>query len=321
MRAVGFQRFGGPDVLEVVELPAPVPGEGEIRVRVAAATINPTDLAFRSGARASALAEVEPPYVPGMELAGTVEAVGPHAGWAVGERVAAITTPLPTGRGAQAELVVVAASSAVRVPSGTTLEQAATLPMNGLTVRRALDDLRLQPGDTLAVTGAAGAVGGYAVQIAAAEGARVVAVAAPADEQLVTGFGASVFVPRGEGAASAIRTAVPEGVDAVIDAALLGPAILPAVREGGRVEAVRPFDGEADRGIGIHVVRVTDYRYEHEKLLGLARLVEQRRLTLRVAETVPPERAAQAHARLEAGGVRGRLVIGFPGPPSAPGAI
>jgi D-arabinose 1-dehydrogenase-like Zn-dependent alcohol dehydrogenase len=96
-----------------------------------------------------------------------------------------------------------------------------------------------------------------------------------------------------------------------VDAALLGQSILPAVREGGRLAAVRPFAGEPDRDVVVDLVRVTDYRYEQEKLAALADAVEQGKLTLRVAETLPPERAAEAHTGLEAGGVRGRLVISF----------
>ena len=143
MRAVTFTRFGGPDVLEVAELPEPTPGPGEVRIRVAAATVNPTDIGFRAGRQASQqLAEmgVHPPYVPGMELAGVVDAAGPGTAWRPGERVMAIVTPRRPGGGAQAELVVVPSASVARVPAGTSLEAAAAaLPMNGLTVRLALD--------------------------------------------------------------------------------------------------------------------------------------------------------------------------------------
>lgn len=311
MRAVGMRRFGGPEVLEVVELPDPEPNAGEVRIRVAAATVNPTDIGFRTGYRGGQFEGYPPPYVSGMEFAGTVDAVGPGADWRIGDQVAAVTSPFPAGRGAQAELVVVPADSAVRVPRGVTMAQAATLPMNGLTVRWALDHLGLSPGDTLGVTGAAGAVGGYAVQMAVAEGIRVVAVAGPGDEQLVRDLGAETFVPRGDGVAQAIRRAVPAGVDGLIDAALIGPPILAAVRDGGGIAAVRPFAGEAERGISISLVRVTDYRTDRGKLEQLVRLVEDGKLTLRVADTYPPERAAEAHRRFEAGGVRGRLVIVF----------
>jgi NADPH:quinone reductase len=316
MRAVGMWKFGGPEVLEVVELPDPEPGEGEVRIRVAAATVNPTDLGFRSGYRAVQLEAHPPPYVSGMEFAGTVDRVGPGAGgtaagWRPGDQVAAITSPFPQGRGGQAELAVVLADSVVGVPRGASLVEAATLPMNGLTVRYALDHLGLPPGATLAVTGAAGAVGGYAVQLGALEGLRVVAVAGAGDEQLVRGLGAEVFVPRGEGPPHAIREAVPGGVDGLVDAAVIGAPMLPAVRDGGCIASVRPFQGETERDISIFVVAVTQYRTEREKLQQLADLVEHGKLTLRVAETFPPERAAVAHRKLQAGGVRGRLVITF----------
>jgi NADPH:quinone reductase-like Zn-dependent oxidoreductase len=315
MRAVTFSRFGGPEVLEVAELPEPRPGPGEVRIRVAAATVNPTDIGFRAGRQQpTQLAEmgVHPPYIPGMELAGVVDAVGAGAdGWQPGERVMAIVNPRRPGGGAQAERVVVPAESVARVPEGASLEGAATLPMNGLTVRLALDRLELRPGQTLGVTGAAGAVGGYAVQLGAVAGLRVIAVAGPQDEALVKGLGADVFVPRGDTAAQGIRDAVPGGVDALVDAALIGPAILPAIRDGGRLAAVRPFTGEPERGIRIQLVRVSEYLRNQPALDGLGRLVAAGKLTLRVAETFPPERAADAQRKLEAGGVRGRLVIVF----------
>ena len=168
MRAVTFSRFGGPEVLEVSELPEPQPGPGEVRIRVAAATVNPTDISFRTGRQLTTAQLKEmgvlPPYIPGMELAGVVDAVGEGTDWHTGDRVMAIVNPRRPGGGAQAELVVVPAASVARVPEGTSLEAAATLPMNGLTVRLALDRLALRPGQTLGVTGAAGAVGGYAVR-------------------------------------------------------------------------------------------------------------------------------------------------------------
>ena len=289
MRAVGVRRFGGPEVLEVVELDEPVPSEGEVRVRVAAATVNPTDVGLRMGRWERELSDRPPPWVPGMELAGEIDAVGPGAGWSVGDRVMAIV--LPTG------------------PHGGA--QAATLPMNGLTVRLALDLLALDPGQTLALTGAAGAVGGYAIELGKLEGLTVLAVAAPGDEALVRDLGADIVVPRGERCVGAILDAVPGGVDGVIDAALLNAAILPAVRDGGSLAAVRAFEGESERGITIHQVFVREYAANQAALAVLGELAEAGRLTLRVAQTVPPERAGDAHRMLEAGGVRGRLLIAF----------
>ncbi len=311
MRAVTFSRFGGPEVLEVSDLPEREPGPDQVRIRVAAATVNPTDIGFRSGRQAAQLEGVEPPYIPGMELAGVVDAVGPGSDWRAGDRVMAIVIPRRPEGGAMAESVVVPAASVARVPEGASLEQAATLPMNGLTVRRALDLLALKPGDTLAVTGAAGAVGGYGVQLGVAEGLRVIAVAALADEPLLKKLGAEAVVARGDDAAQRIRDLVPVGIDGLLDAAGIGAPILPAIRDGGGLAAVRGFAGETERGITIHQVRVGEYAQNQGALDQLGQLAAAGKLTLRVAETFPPERAPEAHKRLEAGGVRGRLVIVF----------
>src|SRR5262245_57874691 len=315
MRAVTFSRLGGPEVLEVSELPAPQPGPGEVRIRVSAATVNPTDISFRSGRQftIAQLAEmgVRPPFIPGMELGGVVDAVGEGTSWHAGDRVMAIVNPRRPGGGAQAEQVVVPAASVAHIPEGTTFEAAATLPMNGLTVRLALDKLALKPGQTLGVTGAAGAVGGYAVELGVSEGLRVIAVAALDDEALVKRFGASIVVPRGDGAIRALYDAAPGGVDGLIDAAVLDAAALPAIRDGGRLATVRGFAGPSERGITIEPVRVMSYLQNQEALDHLGRLVAEGRLTLRVAETFPPERAAEAQRKMAAGGTRGRLVIVF----------
>ena len=315
MRAVTFSRLGGPEVLELLELPAPPPGPGEVRIRVAAATVNPTDSSFRSGRQftVAQLAEmgVRPPFIPGMELAGVVDAVGESTSWRPGDRVMAIVNPRRPGGGAQAELVVVPATSVALVPEGTGLEAAATLAMNGLTVRLALDKLALRPGQTLGVTGAAGAVGGYAVELGVSDGLRVIAVAAPKDDALVKRFGASIVVPRGDGAIRGLHDAAPGGVDGLIDAAVLDAAALPAIRDGGKLATVRGFAGPSERGITIEPVRVTSYLLNQEVLDRLGQLVAATRLTLRVAETFPPERAADAHRKMAAGGTRGRLLIVF----------
>jgi len=313
MQAVGFSEFGGPEVLGLVSLPVPVPGPGEVRVRVAAAAVNPTDLAFRSGGHRSMPDGMSPPYVPGMDLAGLVDVAAADAAgqWAPGDRVLAAVSPWAPGGGAQAEFVVVAADALAPVPGQISLEAAATLPMNALTVRAALDELALRPGEALGVTGAAGAVGGYAIQLARAEGVRVIADASPADEDLVAGLGADVVVPRGPGVAARIRQVLPDGVDALLDAAVMGPPVLTAVRDGGRFIAVRPFAGEAERGISVSLVLVFRHLHEGGTLARLAELADKGVLSLRVADVLPAARAAEAHRRFEAHGVRGRLVLTF----------
>jgi len=311
IRAVGFTEFGDPSVLRVVTVPIPEPGPGQVRVHVAAATVNPTDIGFRRGGRRLPDG-VSPPYIPGMELAGVIDAVGPSvSSWQPGDRVIAAVSPSEPRGGAQAEYRVVDEDQLARVPDGISLEAAATLPMNGMTVRAALDMLALPPGSTLAVTGSAGAVGQYAIQLGTHEGLEVIGDAAPADEALVRSFGPRHVVERGPGMAEAVRALYPSGVDAVLDAALLGPAILPAVRDGGQLLAVRPFQGETERDIKISLVLVGQHLHEGSRLASLVDLVSKGVLTLRIAELLPPERAAEAHRRLEAGGVRGRLVLTF----------
>jgi len=315
MRAVTFSRFAGPEVLEVSDLPVPQPGPGEVRIRVAAATVNPTDIMYRGGRQTAVqLAElgVHPPYIPGMELAGVVDAVGEGVSWRTGDRVMAIVNPRRPLGGAQAELVVVPAASVARVPDGVSLEAAATLPMNGLTVRLALDQLALERGQTLSVTGAAGAVGGYAVELGVSEGLRVIAVARPQDEALVRRFGAETFVPSGDTALRRVYDAAPGGVDGLIDAAVLDAAALPAIRDGGKLATVRGFAGPSERGITIAPVWVSSYVHNGLALDRLGRLVAEGRLSLRVSETFPPERVADAQQKMAAGGTRGRLLIAFP---------
>jgi NADPH:quinone reductase-like Zn-dependent oxidoreductase len=311
VKAVAFSQAGGPEVLHVADLPIPEPGSGEVRIKVAAATVNPTDIGLRSPARVEALKSFAPPYVPGMEAAGTIDAVPAGSVFHPGDRVLAIVLPNARGRGAQAEYIVVPQESAVRIPDGLSFEQAATIPMNGLTTRQALDKLALKPGQTLAVTGAAGAVGGYGIQLGAAEGLRVIAVSAARDEGLARELGALEFVPRSADVATDLRRLHPEGVDGILDAAVIGRPLLPAIKDGGGIACVRGWEGDAERGIQIHRVLVSDYAKNTTALEQLVEAAASGKLTLRVAETFPPERAAEAQQKLAAGGVRGRLLIRF----------
>ena len=312
MRAVGLFKQGGPEVLEVVDLPEVHAGPGEVRLRVHAATVNPTDLSTRNGARAEQQKADPPPYVPGMEAAGIVDEVGDGVatGIKVGDAAMAIVVPKGS-HGAYRAQVVLDARSVVRAPAGATHEEACTLPMNGLTARRSLDLLALSPGQVIAVTGAAGCYGGYVVQLAKAEGLKVIADASEADEKLVASLGADIVVRRGDDVAQRIRQHFPAGVDGLADGAVLSERVIPAVRDGGAFTSVRGFRGTGERGIRFTATFVRDYEREFEKLDRLRQQVEDGTITLRVAATYPPEQAAEAHRRLEARGTRGRLVIRF----------
>lgn len=309
MKAVGLSEFGGPEVLKLLDVPETHAGRGEVRIRVHASTVNPTDTYLRKGARAEMLRNVPPPYVPGMDVAGIVDEIGPDTatGLAVGDAVMAMVVN-HASHGGYRESIVLSADAVVRVPAGKSLVEAATLPMNGLTARQSLDQLALRPGQTLAVTGAAGCYGGYVVQIAKAEGLRVVADASAADEALVRSLGADIVVPRGDDVAAAIRRAVPQGVDGLADGSFQSGQAVGAVRDGGAFASVRGWRGD-ERGIVFHRTSVRDYDHRADLLDRLRRQVEAGEITLRVAATYPAAQAAEAHRRLEAKGTRGRLVL------------
>ncbi|MFD5247469.1 NADP-dependent oxidoreductase [Amycolatopsis sp. NPDC058340] len=309
MRAVVVRRFGGPEVLEFAEVPVPEPGPGQVRVKVAAAGVNPVDAGTRSGFLTEA--GIVPPCEVlgiGWDVAGTVDAVGDGVtGFATGDGVIGVRDRPSAALGTYAEFVVLDVDALAAAPRMASPAEAATLPLNGLTAVQALDLLDLPPGATVLVTGAAGAVGGYAVALAEARGFRVVAVADTADEAVVRGFGAELFVPRGDFLADRVRSVVPGGVDAALDTALLGLEALDAVANRGRfivfAAGVAPLPL---RGIEVDHVWV---HADAAALAGLVAQVDDGTLALRVADTLPLGEAVKAHERLAAGGLRGRLVL------------
>lgn len=312
MRGVGVIEFGGPEVLRVVDLPEVHAGPGEVRIRVHAATVNPTDTGLRDGSRAEALKDIPAPHIPGMDAAGVIDEIGPgtETNLAVGDAVMAMVIPSGS-HGAYRESIVLSADAVVKAPTDASHVEASTLPMNALTARQSLDQLALQAGQTLAVTGAAGCYGGYVVQLAKADGLRVIADASPADEQLVRDLGADVVVPRGNDIAAQIRKVAPDGVDGLADGAVQNELAVGAVRDGGGFASVRGYGGNGERGIVFHRTMVRSYDHRADLLDRLRQQVEDGVLTLRVAATYPAEQAAEAHRRLEAGGTRGRCVIVF----------
>jgi NADPH:quinone reductase-like Zn-dependent oxidoreductase len=313
VRAIGLTEFGGPEVLRVLDLPKPEPETGEVRIRVHAATINPTDTVLRSGARVDRFEGRPGPYVPGMDLAGVVDVIGPDTDTTLrpGDRVIAVVRPYGPRGGAYADFVVAPVASVVSIPDGADFPAASTLLMNGLTARFGLDLVAAPAGGTVAVTGAAGSFGGYAVQLAKADGLRVLADAAPKDVELVTSLGADVVVPRGDDVAQRFRELAPDGVDAVLDGAVLDGLVLPAIRDNGGLSTIRGWSGPAERGIRVHPTWVNEIITDHARIQRLRDQASSGVLTLRVADVLPAEQAALAHQRLAEGGVRGRLVLSF----------
>lgn len=313
MKAIGLHRFGGPEVLETLALPEPQAGRGEVRIRVHAAAVNPTDILLRTGGHAVRMPGRRPPFIPGMDASGVIDQLGPDVDHrlAVGQEVVALVPFTGPHGGAYAEQVVVPAASVVRAPRGQSLLAASTLPMNAMTARLALDTLALPRPATVAITGAAGAVGGYALQLAKAGGLTVVADAASHDRDLVHELGADHLVERGPGIADQIRELVPDGVLGLLDGSSQATKILPAIADGGTVIELRGWDGPAARGIRVRPVMVSDIMTDTDTLDTLVHHVETGILTLRVSDVLRPEEAARAHRLVEAGGLRGRLVLDF----------
>lgn len=302
MKAVIIRSFGGPEVLEVIDVPAPSAGPGQVRIRVEAAAVNPVDVATRMGALATGgLMTGDGQVGLGWDVAGVVDEVGAGlTSLVVGDRVAGLSDRLDIPLGTHAELVVLDAAVVARTDLDPVA--AATLPLNVTTAAQTLGLLDLQRGDTVLVTGAAGALGGFVVELAVARGLRVVAAASDDDEELVRGLGADVFVPRSAPLAEAVREAVPGGVAGAVDAAVLGVRALDAVRSGGAFVAV--ISGIAPPPLrGIRVANV----FVRADGAQLAALIPQ--VTPRVADTLPLAEVAEAHQRLEKGGLRGRLVL------------
>lgn len=309
MKALIVRSFGGPDSLEIADVPVPEPGLGQLRVRVAASWLNAIDISTRSGALAQGgLLVTAPEIALGSDFAGTVDAVASGVTrFAPGDEVIGLRDVLSSVPGAQADFVVVDESAVALAPSSADLVEAATLPLNGLTAARSLDLARVGRGDTLLVTGAAGAVGGYVLQLAKLRGVRTVAVASADDEQLVRDLGATEFVPRADKLAQPVRDLVPGGVHAVIDAAAIGIVAHEAVRGGGTfVALVRPFAPPPIRGTTVVVQEVFA---DGARLAELKGLVDADHLTLRVADVLPLAEAARAHERFATERLRGRLVL------------
>ncbi|MCU1493207.1 MAG: zinc-binding alcohol dehydrogenase [Acidimicrobiaceae bacterium] len=316
MKAIGLVEFGGPEVLHVVDLPEPRPGPGEVRIRVHAAAVNPTDMTFRAGGRAAQLDERPTPYVPGMDVAGVIDALGEGTDGrlGIGDSVIAYVIPMGPHRGTYAEQVVVEEASVVHAPRGATFPESSTLLLNAVTARLSLDALALPPGSTVAVVGAAGAVGGYAIQLAKADGLEVLAVASSSDEALVRGLGADVIVEPGENVGGQIRSQLPSGARGLIDGAAIDAMALPGVADGGGLVTLKGWAGPSERGIVIHPVSSFGSATDTALFDRLRSQAEEGILTLRVAELLPAKEAAEAHRRLAAGGIRGRLVLDFTTP-------
>jgi NADPH:quinone reductase-like Zn-dependent oxidoreductase len=304
VKAVRYDGFGGIDVLRVDEVERPVPGDGQVLVRVKAAGINPSEAVIRSGA----VAELFPSTFPsgqGSDLAGVIEEVGAAAGgFSPGDEVIGFSNK----RASQAELVLVEVADLTRKPEKVSWEVAGGLYVAGVTAWGAVHAVEPKEGETVVISGAAGGVGSLAVQLARRTGAVVIGLASESNHAWLKGLGV-IPVAYGDGVADRIRAAVPAGVDAFVDthgggyvelALLIGVA-------AGRIDTIADFgaaakygvktDGGAEAGPGAQV------------LAELAGLIADGQLEVPIANVYPLAQVREAYTELERRHTRGKIVL------------
>ncbi|HZP53521.1 NADP-dependent oxidoreductase [Actinocrinis sp.] len=314
MKAVRFHEYGDPDVLRYEDAEQPVPGAGQVRVRVAGTSFNPVDANIRAGFMQGPI-PVTLPHTPGIDVAGTVDALGAGVtGLQIGDQVVGF---LPmAGSGAAAEYVLAPAEVLTAAPKNVELSDAAALPLVGLTAWQALfEHAKLTAGQRVLINGAGGAVGGYAVQLAKQAGAYVIASAGPASSRRVTAQGANEVIDHTT--ADVIAT-VTESVDVVLNLAPVEPAQLAAllglIRPGGvLVNTTVWMPAPSDEGRGVRGIDMF-VRSDAQQLSHLVELVDSGELRVEVARRVPLPELPALHADAAAGKLpSGKVVIVVPG--------
>ncbi|MFC8597681.1 NADP-dependent oxidoreductase [Isoptericola sp. NPDC057191] len=297
MRAIVYESHGDPEVLHLADVPDPQAGPGQVRVRVEAAAVNGWDVKSRAGVTGAP--EPATPVVPGLEVAGVVDALGDGVtGVAPGDRVVGFAVG-----GGYAELALTKVFA--RVPDGLAVTDAVTLPVAAETATRVLRLLDLRAGETLLVHGASGAVGALATQLAVRRGARVVGTASARNQDRVAALGATATT-YGAGLVERVRALAPDGVDAVLDTT--GAGVLPdsiALRGGTDRIVTIADDAAADLGV------TASYRSERDadELAQAVDALARGDLTTTVGAVLPLADAARAHALVESGHPGGKVVL------------
>ncbi|MEU0401334.1 NADP-dependent oxidoreductase [Streptomyces sp. NPDC006197] len=305
MRTARIHTFGDTSVIRHEDVPRPRPAGGEVLVRVAATSFNPTEAALRAGFLQSFL-PVDLPYTPGWDVAGTVAGIGPGTeGFAVGDRV--------VGRledaGAAAEYVAAPVASLTPAPTSVPLAHAAALPVAGLTAWQAVfEHGEVTTGLRVLVNGAGGGVGGFVTQLAAYAGAEVIATAGPRSTAAVRRHGADQVIDYTTGPVAA---ALDRPVDTLLNLVPLSPhdaaALIPAVRPGGRIVSIAtPFEPPAETGVtATHMVARNDVA----QLAALVELVDAGKVSLDISASHPLADLAEVHRLGETGRIRGKVLI------------
>ena len=308
MRAAVYDEFGGADQIEVREVEDPPVGPDTVLVRVRATSVNPVDWKVREGYLQGAYPH-HLPIIPGWDAAGVVEAVGPavRTGLKVGDEVFGYVRRDDVTYGTSAELVPAPERTVTHKPASLSFEQAAALPLVGLTAWQALtESLEVRAGDRVLVHAGAGGVGHVAVQVAVALGAEVVATASPANHDFLRELGATEVI---DYAAGPVSEQLSAPVDAVLDL-IGGDALADApkqVRDSSRIVSI--IDAATVLAMGGTYVFV---RPDRDGLDALARLVDEGKLRVEIARTFPLDEIVDAHRLSEDGHVRGKVAISVP---------
>jgi len=313
MRAIAIGQYGGRDMLQLVDLPTPEPAADEIRVRVHAAGVNPVDWKIREG-RVQARIPGAFPLIPGWDAAGTVDACGPGAtDFRPGDAVFAYCRKPVIQHGTYAEYVCIPQAFAATKPSTLSFEEAAAIPLAGLTAYQSLVEAAgLRVGDKVLVHAAAGGVGGFAVQIAKILGAYVIATAGADNQTAVRALGADDAIDYGSADfVEAVHRRHPQGIDIVFDT--VGGEVqtrsAKVLRKAGVLVSILALQDEAAlRATGVEP-RYVFVAPNAAQLGVLGRWADAGVLRAPLAEVLPLEQAARAHELSESGHVRGKIVL------------
>ena len=305
MRAITYDRYGGSDVLQLTDRPEPKVGSDSVLVRVRAASVNPVDWKIRAG-YLDPIIDIEFPAVPGWDVAGVVERPGldtPEL--AAGDEVYGYVRKDWLHGGTFAELVAAPVRTIARKPASLTFEEAAAVPLAGLTAYQSIERAGVRDGQTVLVHAAAGGVGQFAAQIARARGARVIGTASTRNHDHLRGLGVEP-VEYGDGLVERVRGLAPQGVDVVLDYGSddLVPTTRAVLAEGGTVASV--IDTAARDELGGHYVWV---RPSTTDLDALTRLIDDGAVKVDVAQVFDLADAAAAHDLVAEGHVRGKVVV------------
>jgi NADPH2:quinone reductase len=305
MRAITYSKFGSADVLELTDQPDPHIGPDTLLVRVKAASVNPVDWKIRQG-YLEGLIDTTFPAIPGWDVAGVVEQVGLDTPeFQVGDEVYGYVRKDTVQGGTFAELVAAPVRTLARKPASLSFEEAAAVPLAGLTAYQAIQRAGVTEGQTVLVHAAAGGVGAFAVQIAKALGARVIGTASEGNHEFLRGLGAEP-VTYGDGLVDRVRSVAPDGVDVALDfaggeAVAISAEVLAA---GGTIASIT--DASARTEHGGHYLWV---RPSTADLDALTALFDAGKLSVEVAQVFDLADAADAHRANETGHTRGKVVV------------